>query len=72
MQNAATAVIGRFSQYTANFTFDNDGTLLPAGTASDRDFRTEEYDVYGQDSWKLTPHLTLTIRPAVLNQQAGL
>ena len=25
-----------------------------------RDFRTEEYDLYAQDSWKLRPHLTLT------------
>ena len=28
VQNAATAIIGRFSQYTANFTFDKDGSLL--------------------------------------------
>src|SRR5262249_51620468 len=28
VQNAATAIIGRFSQYTANFTFNKDGTLL--------------------------------------------
>lgn len=60
VQNSAAAIIGRFSQYTANFTFGADGRLLPAGTPSDREFRTEEYDFYGQDSWKLTPHLTLT------------
>ncbi len=60
VQNAATALIGRFSQYSANFTFDHDGTLLPSGTASARDFRTQEYDGYVQDSWKLNPHLTLT------------
>src|SRR6266545_2417346 len=60
VQNAATALIGRFSQYSANFTFDHDGTLLPAGTASARDFRTQEYDGYFQDSWKLTPNLNLT------------
>ncbi len=60
VQNAVTAIIGRFSQYTANFLFDNDGSLLASGTPSARDFRTQEYDVYGQDSWKITPHLTLT------------
>lgn len=60
VQNAATAVIGRFSQYAASFLFDHDGTLLPSGTPSTRDFRTQEYDFYGQDSWKLTPHLTVT------------
>jgi len=59
-QNAATALIGRFSQYEGNFTFDHDGALLPAGTPSTRDFRTQEYDGYFQDSWKLTPNLNLT------------
>ena len=60
VQNAITALIGRFSQYTANFTFDQDGTLLPSGTPSARRFATEEYDFYGQDSWKVAPNLTLT------------
>jgi len=60
VQNAATAVIGRFSQYSANFTFGHDGSLQAAGTPSERDFRTQEYDLYAQDAWKITPHLTLT------------
>src|SRR5216684_885370 len=33
VQNAATAAIGRFSQYTANFTFNKDGSLFNPGTA---------------------------------------
>jgi hypothetical protein len=60
VQNAVTALIGRFSQYSANFTFGHDGTLLAAGTPSARDFRTQEYDAYVQDSWKLSPQLTLS------------
>lgn len=60
VQNAVTAVIGRFSQYSGNFLFDSDGSLLPLGTPSDRTFRTQEYDLYGQDSWKITPHFTVT------------
>jgi hypothetical protein len=60
-QNAATALIGRFSQYTANFTFARDGKLLPAGTASNRIFATEEYDWYIQDAWKLRRNLTATL-----------
>jgi len=60
VQNAVTAVIGRFSQYSGNFIFDHDGGLLPVGTPSERTFKTQEYDVYGQDSWKIRPHLTLT------------
>jgi hypothetical protein len=60
VQNAATALIGRFSQYSALFTFDHDGKLLPSGSASARDFKTQEYDAYFQDSWKLRNHLTLS------------
>ena len=60
IENGVTALIGRFSQYSALFTFDRDGTLLPSGTPAAREFRTEEYDVYFQDSWKVTPNLTLT------------
>jgi hypothetical protein len=61
VQNAATAIIGRFSQYTANFTFGKDGTLLPAGTPSSRNFATQAYEGYFMDSWKFRPHLTLTL-----------
>ena len=60
VQNALTAVIGRFSQYSGNFLFDRDGSLLPIGTPSARTFKTQEYDLYAQDSWKIRPHLTLT------------
>ncbi|MFN2502318.1 MAG: carboxypeptidase regulatory-like domain-containing protein [Pyrinomonadaceae bacterium] len=60
VQNAVTALIGRFSQFTANFIFDKDGTLLPAGSPSKRTFATEEYDVYAQDSWKIRSNLTVT------------
>ncbi len=61
VRDAATALIGRYSQYAGNFTFDRDGSVLPAGTPSDRTFATEEYDAYGQDIWKLHNTLTLTL-----------
>ena len=60
VQNAVTALIGRFSQYGANFIFDHSGVLQPSGTPTNRDFRTQEYDAYFQDAWKLNPHLTVT------------
>ena len=60
VQAAITALVGRFSQYSALFTFDHDGSLLPPGTPANRDWRTREYDVYGQDVWKIRPNLTLT------------
>ncbi|HMV47155.1 MAG TPA: TonB-dependent receptor, partial [Blastocatellia bacterium] len=60
VQNAVTALVGRFSQFTGNFLFNKDGSLLPAGSPSARTFATEEYDVYTQDTWKIRPNLTLT------------
>ncbi|MDQ3665108.1 MAG: TonB-dependent receptor [Acidobacteriota bacterium] len=61
VQNAVTALIGRFSQYSARFTFGSDGSLLPSGTGAERTFATEEYDVYAQDSWRIRPNLTLNL-----------
>jgi hypothetical protein len=60
IQNAVTAVVGRYSGYTARFTFQRDGSLQPAGTPRKRKFKTEEYDFYVQDIWKLSRNLTLT------------
>jgi len=61
VQNAATAIIGRLSQYTADFTFNKDGSLLKPGVPTTRDFATQAYEEYLQDSWKIRPHLTLTL-----------
>ncbi len=61
VQNAATAIIGRFSEYTADFTFNRAGTLQDAGTPTSRDFATQAYDGYLQDAWKIRPHLTVTL-----------
>nr|MBA3442147.1 hypothetical protein [Pyrinomonadaceae bacterium] len=61
VSNAVSAVLGRFSQYSANFNFDREGNLLPAGTGIQREFATEEYDVYAQDVWRVRPNLTLTL-----------
>jgi hypothetical protein len=60
VQAAVSAIIGRFSQYNANFNFDRDGSILPVGAGVPRTFATQEYDFYAQDSWKLRPNLTLT------------
>ncbi|MEO7539516.1 MAG: hypothetical protein ABIV21_05785, partial [Pyrinomonadaceae bacterium] len=46
--------------YGANFTFSHDGELQPAGTPIERDFRSEEYDLYVQDIWKVRRDLTIT------------
>lgn len=60
VQNAVTALVGRYSQFSANFIFNKDGSLTQAGSPSARNFATEEYDVYAQDTWKIRPNLTVT------------
>ncbi len=60
LRNILSSVIGRFSQYTANFLYDADGNILPAGSSADRTFATEEYEVYLQDQWRMRNNLTLT------------
>lgn len=60
-ENAATALIGRYSQYTANFTFGADGSLLSAGIPSGREFSTEEFEFYIEDSWQVVDNLTLNL-----------
>jgi hypothetical protein len=61
LQAALTAVIGRYSQYSGNFNFGPDGSVLAAGTGVGRDFATEEYEMYAQDSWRVRNDLTLTL-----------
>ncbi len=61
VQNALSALIGRFSQYTGQYNYDLEGNVLAAGTPTVRNFATEEYDVYAQDIWKPFRTLTLTL-----------
>ena len=61
IRDAATAIIGRFTEFRAHFTFAKDGSLLPAGTPAIRDFATQAYSEYVQDTWKIRPSLTLTL-----------
>jgi len=61
VRDAATALIGRLSQYNANFTFGKSGSIFNSGTPTTRDFATQSYDFYIQDAWKARPNLTLTL-----------
>jgi hypothetical protein len=60
LRDALASVIGRYSQYSANLNYNRDGSLLPAGAGINRNFKTQEYDLYGQDIWRVRPNLTLT------------
>ena len=59
-RHAFASLIGRLSQYTANFNFNVDGTPLAINEPVVRSFATEELDVYAQDIWKMRDNFTLT------------
>jgi Carboxypeptidase regulatory-like domain len=59
-QSSLVALLGRVNQYTANFIFDIDGNPVN-GEPTIREWATEEYDWYAQDSWKVRPNVTLTL-----------
>jgi len=59
-QSSLVALLGRLNQYTARFNFDPDGNPV-ANSPTIREFATEEYDFYVQDSWKIRPSLTLNL-----------
>jgi hypothetical protein len=59
-ENAMTALIGRFTQYTADYTYGHDLQLTPSGTPTTRNFAGQNYEGYVQDTWKTNRNLTLT------------
>jgi len=59
-QSSLAALLGGINQYTANFIFDIDGKPV-SGQPTVREWATEEYDWYFQDSWKMSQNLTLTL-----------
>jgi hypothetical protein len=61
LKAALAAVIGRYSQYTARFNFGLDGQPAKSGDPTVRNFATESYDWYVQDSWKFRQNLTFSL-----------
>src|SRR4029079_5655473 len=60
IQNASSALLGRLTSWNARLTYDKEGNLQPAGTPTEGEFATEEYEWYGQDVWKIGTTRTLT------------
>jgi hypothetical protein len=60
-ENAMTALIGRFTQYTADYTYGHNLQLTPSGTPTVRNFAGQDYEGYVQDTWKAKQNLTVTL-----------
>ncbi|MEZ5356994.1 MAG: TonB-dependent receptor [Bryobacteraceae bacterium] len=52
-------VLGLLNQYSVTYNFNADGSAVPLGNPVPRNFATNEYEFYLQDSWKARPSLTL-------------
>ena len=57
---AFTFLLGRVGSVATNFNYDPSGNALPRGTGKFRDYRYDEWEFYGQDSWKARDDLTIT------------
>ncbi|MFL6334263.1 MAG: carboxypeptidase regulatory-like domain-containing protein [Pyrinomonadaceae bacterium] len=53
-------LLGRVGSVATNFNYDPTGTALPNGTGKSRDYRYDEWEFYGQDSWKARDDLSIT------------
>lgn len=57
---AAIVLMGIFPQSNAYYNWDKSGRLLGTGELVRRTFRSQDYEFYLQDSWRIKPNLTLT------------
>ena len=53
-------ILGVLSQATQRANYDREGNPIAPGTAVSREFATDEYEFYVQDSWQLRSNLTVT------------
>ena len=52
---------GVIPQGNARYNYELDGTVIPVGTPLNRTFGNEEYEFFGQDTWKVGRSLTLSL-----------
>jgi hypothetical protein len=61
VQRALGDIFGLINQYSANYQFNTDGSVVPFGSPSQREYAANEYESYVQDSWRVRRDLTLTL-----------
>ncbi len=57
---AAGILLGIFAEGDGIYNFARDGTALSQGTPINRRYAINNYEFFGQDTWRVTPRLTLT------------
>jgi hypothetical protein len=58
--NLFSTALGVIPVVSSNFNYNNKGATLKTGSGLDLNYRYYETEVYGGDTWKLTPQLTLS------------
>ncbi len=59
-RDATMALLGILSQGTALYNYDIQGNVQPVGSPVKRKFAGQEYEMYAQDTWRLSRSFTLT------------
>ena len=59
-QYAMAALLGIVSQATGRYNYLVDGTVLPVGAPSRRNYVNHDGEMFAQDSWKIKPNFTVT------------
>src|SRR5262249_18031857 len=59
--DAMMMVLGIVSQGNARYNFDHTSRVLAQGEPVKRIFGADEYETYGQDSWRVRNNLTITV-----------
>jgi len=54
------ALAGLLDSSFSNYNITKQGNALPTGQPAQRHFRAHEFETYMQDTWRITPQLTLT------------
>jgi len=58
--SAATIVMGIFPEGDGIYNFARNGSALPQVTPINRRYAINDYEFFGQDTWRVTPRITLT------------
>jgi hypothetical protein len=58
--SAYALALAPYSSVSATYNYNNQGVPFTQGSGATQDFRFYETEIYAGDTWKITPHLTLS------------